>query len=254
VIYNNEITHGAFQTYTLLRTIGTTKLPDNVSFKEGSVFPMAFATAACALYIDLKIPHPSISPDIASDKKGLLVWGGAASVGTAVIQLAKNSGFKVFAAASQKHEKYLKSLGAYAVFDYNDHDVVKKISEAAKQAGIELRMGVDVIAEGDTAKLAADVLVSSGAGGKLDLTLPWPEKYEKPTGVEILQCAAYKLGTSEVDFGEWFFNEYLQGALENGSVVPAPIIQVVEGGIAATQKVWDMSKKGVSGKKLVVEV
>jgi NADPH:quinone reductase-like Zn-dependent oxidoreductase len=35
VIYNQDINHGAFQSYTLLRDIATTKIPDNMSFEEG---------------------------------------------------------------------------------------------------------------------------------------------------------------------------------------------------------------------------
>jgi len=253
VIYNQEITHGAFQTYTLLRSIATTKLPPNISFIEGSVFPMAFATAACCLYVNLEISRPQINPESSKDE-GFLVWGGASAVGIAVIQLAKNSGFKVFVAASQKHMAYLKSLGAYEVFDYHDSDVAEKIVEAAKSAGVKMNMGVDAIAEGDTAKLAADILIASSGGGKLVLTLPWPERYEKPKEIEVLNCGAYRLATDQAEFGEWFFNEYLQGSLENGSVISAPPVEVIKGGIGATQEGWDLLKKGVSGKKLVIEV
>jgi NADPH:quinone reductase-like Zn-dependent oxidoreductase len=216
---------------------------------------MAFATAACMLYIDLKIPRPPATPLGSSEKgEGFLVWGGASAVGSATIQLARNSGFKVFVTASKKHEGYLKSLGAYEVIDYHDSDVVEKITAAAKRAGTEIKMGADTITEGDSAKLAADVLVSSGGEGKLAITLPWPEKHEKPKGLEVLVTGAYRLSTEQPEFGEWFFNEYLHSALENGSVVPAPPVEVVEGGIEATQKVWDLLKKGVSGKKLVVKV
>jgi NADPH:quinone reductase-like Zn-dependent oxidoreductase len=81
---------------------------------------MAFTTAACSLHIDLKLPRTPITPLHEPEKaEGFLVWGGASSVGSAIIQLARNSGFKVFETASKKHEAYLKSLGAYEVFDYH---------------------------------------------------------------------------------------------------------------------------------------
>jgi NADPH:quinone reductase-like Zn-dependent oxidoreductase len=35
VIYNNDINHGAYQSYTVLRDIATTKIPDKMSFEEG---------------------------------------------------------------------------------------------------------------------------------------------------------------------------------------------------------------------------
>lgn len=216
---------------------------------------MAFATAACCLYLDLKLQRPPIAPIKETHKdEGLLIWGGASSVGSAAIQLAKNSGFKVFVAASKKHEGLLKDLGAYQVFDYHDADVAEKIAKAAKEAGVKIKMGVDAVAAGDTMKLAADTLIASGGGGRLVMTLPWPDKHQKPEGIALLYCGAYRLGTDSAEFGEWFFNEYLQGTLENGSVVPAPPVEIVEGGIQATQKVWDLLKKGVSGTKLVIEV
>tara|TARA_R110002060_G_scaffold5198_2_gene8099 strand:- start:241 stop:405 length:165 start_codon:yes stop_codon:yes gene_type:complete len=45
VIYLQDINHGAFQTFTVLKDIATSKIPDSMSFEEGSVFPMAIATS-----------------------------------------------------------------------------------------------------------------------------------------------------------------------------------------------------------------
>jgi hypothetical protein len=56
------------------------------------------------------------------------------------------------------------------------------------------------------------------------------------------------------EVGSWLFNEYLPKAIEKKTIVPAPKIEVVEGGIGATQKVFDQLKAGVSGTKLVVRV
>jgi NADPH:quinone reductase-like Zn-dependent oxidoreductase len=59
VIFLGNADHGAFQTYTLVKEITTLKLPDFLSFEEGATFPMAFATAAIALYVVLGVPRPT---------------------------------------------------------------------------------------------------------------------------------------------------------------------------------------------------
>lgn len=67
-----------------------------------------------------------------------------------------------------------------------------------------MNLGFDAITEGNTAKLAADILSLSASRNsgdknkrKLVLTLPWPEKSPKPDEdvVEILNTVAVRLGT-----------------------------------------------------------
>jgi NADPH:quinone reductase-like Zn-dependent oxidoreductase len=252
VIYNQDINHGAFQSYTLLRDIATTKIPDNMSFEEGSVFPMAMATSLIALHVCLGIPKPTGS--IAPQQSGLLIWGASSSVGTSAVQLARNLGFKVFATASPAHHQTLKSLGAFEVFDYHDSSVVDKIVAAAKSAGTPITLGFDSVTEGISFKQAADVLAASGGKGeKLVLVLPPPEGYA-PEGIEISQTIAARSFMDQAELGTWFFNGYLQECLANGSIVSAPQFQVVPGGIQAAQNALDKLKAGVSGTKLVVTV
>ena len=253
IIYNQNPDHGAWQTYGILRDIATTKIPESMSFEEGSIFPMAFATSAIAFYGKLGLPRPG--GPVQQQKDGLLIWGAASTVGTAGIQLARNSGYKVFATASPAHHGYLKTLGAFAVFDYMDPDVISNIVAAAKSSGTLITFAYDAISEGTTSKQTADaVLASGGKGGKLVLTLPWPGSEPQPDGIEVLQTAALSTGTDREDIGEWLFNEYLPKALENKSIVSAPKVEIVDGGIGSAQKVFDQLKAGVSGKKLVVKV
>ncbi|KAM3077218.1 hypothetical protein ACMFMG_003317 [Clarireedia jacksonii] len=253
VIACQNIDHGAWQTYTVLNEIATTKIPDSMSFEEGSTFPMAFATAGVALFIDLQLPRPI--GQVEKSDKAILIWGGASSVGSATIQLANQLGYKVFTTASPKHHQYLKSLGAFAVFDYHDPDVVSKIVGEAKSSGVKLDIGFDSITEDDTAKLSADILsATAGSSARLVLALPWPEKHPQPTDVQLKNTIASRFGTDCADTGSWFFNEYLPEALEKGLIVPSPPVEVVDGGIGAAQQVFDRLKAGVSGKKLVVKL
>ncbi|KAG4025659.1 hypothetical protein MFRU_053g00280 [Monilinia fructicola] len=253
VLYNQKIDHGAWQTYTLLKEIATTKIPDSLSFEEASTFPMAYATVAATFYILWSFPRRIGKVD--QKNEGFLVWGGASSVGAATIQLANTLGYKVFTTASPKHHEYLKSIGAFATFDYHDPEIVKRVVEAVKSSGVNLTIGVDAISENNTSKLSSDIITATASGtGKLVTTLPFPEKYSKPEGIEILQTAAVRLFTDSQDVGAWFFNDFLKDALEKKYLVPSPPVEIVEGGISASQKVFDQLKAGVSGKKLVVKV
>ncbi|KAG4440153.1 hypothetical protein IFR05_004362 [Cadophora sp. M221] len=253
VIYIQENDHGAFQTFTILKDIATTKIPDSMSFEEGSVFPMAVATAGMALFVDLGIPRPTVP--ISAPSSGLLVWGAASSVGTTTVQIAKNLGFKIFATASPVHHQYLMSLGAFEVFDYHDPSVVDKIVASTKASGTPISFGFDTITEGDTAQKSSEVILSSGGrGGKLVLAGEWRGDITKPEGLGISQTMAFRHGADQSEIGEWLFNDYLQKALADGTIVPAPKIEIVPGGVNAVQTACDKLKAGVSGRKLVIKV
>ncbi|RDW63669.1 hypothetical protein BP6252_11214 [Coleophoma cylindrospora] len=254
VIYNGNADHGAWQTYTLLKEIVTCKIPDFVSFEDGSVIPMAFATSAIAFFVNLGIPYPAKTME--PKPSGLLVWGAASAVGTAAVQLARDFGYKVYATASAKHHEYLKSLGAFETFDYHDSDVVQQIVASAKSSGIQIDLGFDTVGEGNASKLAAEVLFAARSGdkAKLALVLEWPEKEPQPEGIEISRTNAMRISTDKSELGSWFFNDYLKVALGNKTIVPSPKVEIVEGGLNAAQKTLDLLKAGVSGKKLVVKV
>ncbi|KAF7874956.1 hypothetical protein EAF04_002130 [Stromatinia cepivora] len=253
VIYNSEIDHGAWQTYTLLRDIATTKIPATIPFEEGSVFPMAFATAAIALFVNLGIPKPpAVMKD--ADKSAILVWSGSSSVGLAAVQIAKALGLKVFATASQSNHAYVKSLGASEVFDYHDPEVNSKILKAANQYGVTITKVFDAISENGSLKLASVILVKSRTGGQLAIVLHWPADEPKPNGVDVSLTVAMRSGQDQAGLGAWFFNEWPQTAIQEGAVMASPKIRLVEGGIGATQKVFDALKAGVSATKFVVKI
>lgn len=252
-IYNKKPDHGAWQTYTLLREIATMRIPESVSFEEGSTFPMAFATAAVALFANLELPRPTDS--IKREETGILIWGASSSIGTAGVQLAKNLGLRVFATASPNNHEYLKSIGASEVVDYHDPDVVSNIAALAKSAGTPIRYGFDCIAEGNSSISSANTLLASGGkGSKLVLSFKWPSDDPQPDGIEVSQTVAFRTGLDLVELGSWLFNEYIPNALEKKTVVPAPRVEIVDGGIAAAQKALDRLKAGVSGTKIVVQV
>lgn len=92
-------------------------------------------------------------------KKAILIWGGASSTGVLAIQIAKKMyGLQVITTASAKHHDFLRSLGADAVFDYHDQNVVENIR---KHAAGSIAYGLDIISIPETLQMVYDA--SSGS-------------------------------------------------------------------------------------------
>ncbi|OJD32447.1 zinc-binding oxidoreductase [Diplodia corticola] len=172
---------GAFQTYVKLSPpLIIAPLPPSLAPTLAAVLPLAFATAAGALFephllglplppADLAPPPPSpnaAAPGRDADDDGpaqttapvLLVWGAASSVGSAACQLARAAGHAVVATASAANFGYAtSSLGAEAVFDYRRTDVVDAVvgalaAERRKVVGV-----VDAVGMGGALEACLDV-------------------------------------------------------------------------------------------------
>ncbi|KAL8849117.1 MAG: hypothetical protein Q9221_005886 [Calogaya cf. arnoldii] len=226
--------YGAFQTKALVPAWNVTPLPDDISFNEASL-----------LGID-SIYTPT-------DKKGVLIWGGASSIGTAAIQTANMIGLTVYATASLKHHDYLESLGAKATFDYKDDNVVNQIVKAAKADGISLDIAFDAAGQ---VRSCLDVLKEFKAGGTPKLATAIPMSGETPSeeGVEIKLVAAPTEEKPQTEFFAFVMNQWLKEKLERGEYKSSPAIKVVDGGLDGLNKGLDELKAGVSGTKLVLEI
>lgn len=88
------------------------KLPDNVSYAEGSSIADGAITA---------LPFLRDSGKIKSGDH-ILINGGSGSIGTFAIQLAKTFGATVTAVSSNKNHELLVDLGADHVIDYKTED------------------------------------------------------------------------------------------------------------------------------------
>lgn len=84
-------------------------IPDNMSFEQAAAFPVASNTVLKALQTANLEPGQS-----------LFIAGGAGALGTLLIQIATQRGYKVIASASKKNHEYMKRLGASNVVDYHD--------------------------------------------------------------------------------------------------------------------------------------
>jgi NADPH:quinone reductase-like Zn-dependent oxidoreductase len=254
-----NIDRAAFQTYTLVSATSAAKLPDTVTFSEGATLPTSLGTAAVALFDTLGLPPTSLTnkgPSTGNPKQGqgLLVWGGASSTGSAVVQLARLAGLTVFATASPQHHERVRALGATAVVDYRSPTAVDELVAAARRAGVDITLAVDALGKAETVVGVADVLSRFDAGPKKVATLqPWPEEVARPEGAEVAWVRGLKMWNERRDLSALVFNELLSGWLEKGEVVPATV-RVVDGGLGGLQGAMNELKKGVSGEKLVVEL
>ncbi|MCJ1363200.1 hypothetical protein MMC16_002307 [Acarospora aff. strigata] len=242
--------YGGFQTRVLVPAANAVPLPPGMSFNEASLLPMAVATAWSAWYT-LGLPRDTAYT--AADKKGMQVWGGASSIGSAAVQLAKSMGFSVYVTASEKHHAYLKGLGATRVFDYRGQGVVGRIVEAAKEDGVRIQMGFDGVGQLESCLEILKELKGEGTA-KLASATPLSEDSPKVQGVEVKFVAASEDEKERTEFFHFIFRVWLKEKLEKGEFVPSPKIQVVAGGLESAQRGLDELKMGVSGVKLVLEV
>ncbi|KAL8402569.1 hypothetical protein RB596_009082 [Gaeumannomyces avenae] len=108
-------------------------------------------TAADGLFhlLSFGFPEAGIA---GSASQGLLIWGGASTVGIAALQLAKAAGHgPTFVTASTKNRGTLKVLGADHCFDYKNDDVVEQIRKAIRDGGKPVVHAFDAVGAGSPA-------------------------------------------------------------------------------------------------------
>ncbi|KAI1183384.1 GroES-like protein [Nemania serpens] len=248
--YQNGVAEfGAFQKYALAPSEGVIPLPDALSFEEGAVFPLGFATALTAwtsIGISLDTRYAP------ADKEAVLIWGGASSVGTFAIQTAKILGLTSYVTASPKHHEYLKTLGAHAVFDYKADDVVSQIVDAVKKDGVILRTAQAVVK--GSLEPVLDVLKQTKGDAAATVASPafLPPGHATLDNTQIVFTAPSADEAARNSHIHKCFHEWLQDGLKSGSIVPSPSIQVEAGGLEGLNAALDKLKAGVSGTKIVV--
>ncbi|KAI9839001.1 MAG: hypothetical protein M1819_004209 [Sarea resinae] len=243
--------YGAFQTHVLVPAANAVPLPQGMSFHEGSILPMAVKTVFAGWHT---IGLPLDAVHTAADKQGILVWGGASSVGTAAVQIAHLMGFRVYATASEKHHEYLKTLGASQVFDYKDDGVVERIVQAAKADGVTIAVGY--LAAGPLQSGILHILDQTRGEGTAKLASAPPLAENPPTldGVEVKFVVSPAEKAERREFDHFVFAVWLKDKLEKGEFVPSPKIRVVGKGLESLENALAEWNKGVSGEKIVLDM
>ncbi|VUC29737.1 unnamed protein product [Clonostachys rosea] len=269
----NDSAQGAFQNYTLLQEdLVSTITQSEMSYPEASVFPLAMLTASSALFdkaqLGLQLPKQPAGP---SSGKAVIIWGGSSSVGCCAIQLAVAAGYEVYTTASIRNHSLMRKLGATQAWDYQDTAVVEAMVH--ELAGKRL-VGALSIGKG-AAEKCMEVLVKCKAERKHVAMATFPVPDQEPGFLPVLQTMAsflawtvvYKsrgllngVSSAFVDIeptvgngiAKYLFTDYLPKALESGSIVPAPEVQVIGEGLDKIQDAMDQLRRGVSAKKLIV--
>lgn len=246
----------------------------SVSYESACVLPLGLGTAACGLFEkdQLALAHPQASGKPVSTGETLLIWGGASSVGCNAIQLAVAAGYEVITTASPKNFDYVKRLGAVQAFDYNSPTVVKDIIAELKDKKIAGAMSIGRGA----AEACLDVLhhchgnkfLSMASYPTPPVLLTWlvVPRTILYFGSRVLRwwyiawCRGIRtkfiFGESHLvsEVGSLIYEEFLPAALEAGTFVAAPEPLVVGHGLESVQEAFDVQKKGVSAKKVVVKL
>lgn len=245
-----EPQYGGFQAYSLVKAAKSALIPGSISYAEASVLPLALDTAAVGLYSSasegqgLGLPFPSLDPKPCG--KTIVVWGGSSSVGAITIQLAAASGAKVITTASTHNADFCKKLGAAEVFDYKSASVVDDVVKAVQAAGGDFAGVYDTISLPDQSYNHTLAILEKLGGGVIAVVLPPPEN--PPSSVKVGNV----FGINDLTHPLWA--DFITQALEAGKFVCAPPPLVVGKGLEAVQKGLDENKKGVSAKKVVIEL
>ena len=163
--------------------------------------------------------------------------------------MARIAGFSpIVTTASVQHIELLKSLGATHVFDRNAS--VKTIREAFPTP---VALAFDTVGAASTQQLAFEVLTtpSPAPGALLALVLGLdPAVKEKNTDDKISVHSVYGSTHMFKDLSVPFYRSVGKW-IEEGKYVPNRV-RLVKGGLASVPEALDLSRKGMSGEKLVI--
>ncbi|KEQ79114.1 GroES-like protein [Aureobasidium pullulans EXF-150] len=224
-----------FALYTIAREWLTCPLPASISFEQGCALPLALIVAGLGLfgkeYLGLDLPTVLARPKDEIRPGAIIIAGGASAVGGTAVQLASQAGYEVISTSSLKNFDLVKSLavhgrelvGAFSLGDgIADYlaDVLNSHEGPVNKFIARAEGKHDVLEEGDV--VVKFILISPQVIG--------PDTPLRP-----------------------IFEDYLPKALD-GQFVPRPTPEVVGKGLDQIQNAMDVLRKGVSAKKIVVQL
>ncbi|PVH70338.1 GroES-like protein [Cadophora sp. DSE1049] len=187
----------------------------------------------------LALDFPRVNP--VPNGKLVLVWGGGSAVGSNGIQMLKAAGYEIAAVAGASNQQYFR-CGRRDYQPPQQHPV---------------RRGFLCDYAPETIQACAQIASQLGDSPKnkfVATSLAHSMKFEGevPEGVTIGYCWGDTLKHNEVGPAIW--DRWLTPVLANGSMKCKPEPKVVGKGLESIQEAIDLQFRGVSAKKLVVEV
>ena len=120
---------GGYAEFVAVPLANLIPIPDSISFEHAAAFPLVFLTAWRMLVVRAQV---RVGEDV-------LVWAAGSGVGMAAIQIAKLMGARVIATAGgEKKLELARSLGADAVVDHYQDDVVAAVKRFTGKKGAEI--------------------------------------------------------------------------------------------------------------------
>ncbi|AZS37646.1 Zinc-type alcohol dehydrogenase-like protein [Microbacterium lemovicicum] len=271
----DAVAGSGFQAFVAVDAGVTSLLPVAVAFEDAAVMPLAVTTAAAGLFEQKQLGLDYAGLGRAEPRDEIVViWGGATSVGGNAIQLARAAGYRVMTTASAHNHDRMRSLGAEAVFDYHDRDVVEQVVTAVAGSAVA---GILAIAVGSG---MPSVRVARATGARrVAMASPPVSFYDQPrrAGFSFQRLSLFlKLGSRSAllqahslasrvrasfiwgsaiaasPVGAAIWRSYLPEALAAGTHQLYPDAHIVAGGLPAIQGALDTVRDGISSTKLVV--
>ncbi len=272
----NHAAEGAFQEHVILREACTARIPPGLAYEQAAVLPLAFATAACGLFLPrhLGLRRPSVASVEQAADQAVLVWGASTSVGSCAVQLVAAAGYAVIAICSARQFEHARRLGASACVDYHDPAARERIVDALGRrelAGVLcLAVGaagacIDVaarcpgprkVAMASTPVSLADAPLEGQFGWKLRrlarLALGFAGLALRARRGGVRTSAIWGSSVVQDPWGSRLFEDFLEPALASGRFRPAPQPLVVGSGLEAIPEAMATLRRGVSARKVVV--
>lgn len=258
-------------------------VPRNMPMQDAACMSVMTQTAADALFNQLGVPMPGCfegesqfngtsenqNPKSEHETGGILIWGGATSVGTAAVQLARAAGCNpiITTASPQNHGK-LKDLGATDCFDYRDDSVAQQITDAALKSKQPLRYIFDtVVSPGNPSPSSTDLCEGCAlqASGKqkpsFAATLPLPMrpqwKMVLPTRNVAFQITlpngSVRVVEKNMDFQARIDAAFSWTLANYGKEFLIPKVRVVRGGKQAIEAMYAVADGKSSFEKVAIE-
>ncbi|GJE89859.1 zinc-binding alcohol dehydrogenase family protein [Phanerochaete sordida] len=247
---NRNCRNAVFQHYTIALAEIVAKIPDNLSFDQAAVIPVAVGPAAIAFY-NKKAPNSlGLTPPWEEGGRGkyagepILIMGGASAIGQQAIQLAKLGGFSpIITTCSVHNAAYVQTLGA-------THAVERGTALASTVQGITskpIKYAFDTVSLPDTQNAAYEVLAP---GGTLVIDLPDAvDSTRRTPDKEVGMIFGSPWLPAQREVGKALYAN-LTALLEAGEIKPNNF-EVLPNGLAGIPEGLEKVKKGVSALKFV---
>jgi D-arabinose 1-dehydrogenase-like Zn-dependent alcohol dehydrogenase len=245
---------GAFQLFVVAQDNMSSQIPSTMKFEDACVLPACLSVAAVGLFQKdyLALEYPTVPPKPKGES--LVVWGGSTSVGSNAVQLGVAAGYEVITTCSPRNFEYVKKLGASYAFDYNSPTAVQDILAVLKGKICTGAVAIGNYASpgNGTAAGEACLEIVEKAEGKKFVAMAMMFQGVVPESVETKFIWGSALKDNEV--GKIVFEDFLPEALKVGSYLCAPEPMVVGTGLESIQEAFEVVKKGVSARKVVVSL